>query len=73
MRKGWEGGRERGEGGSERGIEQQRERGCLKFLHNVKSGQHSSSTGSVAFTDGGRHYGDSDYGKKLYGAFTGPM
>ena len=33
MRKGWEGGRERGEGGSERGIEQQRERGCLKFLH----------------------------------------
>ena len=28
--------------------------------------------GSIAFTAGGRYYGDGDYGKKLYGAFTGP-
>ena len=29
--------------------------------------------GSVAFTEGGRYRGDGNYGKKLYGAFTGPM
>ena len=29
--------------------------------------------GSISYTDGGRYYVDGDYGKKLYGAFAGPV
>ena len=33
----------------------------------------SVCVGSVAFTNGGRYRDNGAYGKKLYGAFTGPM
>ena len=29
--------------------------------------------GSISYTDGGRYYVEGDYGKKLYGAFAGPV
>ena len=45
-------------------------RNSLAFFYSLSL---SVCVGSVAFTNGGRYRDNGAYGKKLYGAFTGPM